>query len=246
MKLNLHGIQDASTVKRHPHLDRHSAGNALSPDPATLVSSATTQMRLKSTVVVKNSFQTFLAEEILSQVETHTGPQPSQCSQQPYYATTVPTKKHERIHILQPGETVWELARKRYGIDPAVVLKYNAITSPENLKAGTKIRIPDKQSQTIDFKNQKVVASWYGRNHHGRLMANGRPFNMYDTTVAHRTLPFGTKVELENPKTGEKAQAVVTDRGPYYRGRDIDLSYGLAKQLSFIRQGIGSLKMRIL
>jgi len=53
-------------------------------------------------------------------------------------------------------------------------------------------------------------------------------------------------VELENPKTGERAEAVVTDRGPFHRHRDVDLSHGLAKRLSVARKGIGKLKMRVL
>ncbi|MBU0944313.1 MAG: septal ring lytic transglycosylase RlpA family protein [Proteobacteria bacterium] len=57
---------------------------------------------------------------------------------------------------------------------------------------------------------------------------------------------MGTKVELKNKDTGQTVQAVVTDRGPYIEGRDVDLSYGLAKKLSLLNQGVGSLVMRIL
>jgi rare lipoprotein A len=51
---------------------------------------------------------------------------------------------------------------------------------------------------------------------------------MHANTIAHKELPLGTRVELKNPRTGQTASAVVTDRGPFIEGRDIDLSYGLA------------------
>ena len=92
----------------------------------------------------------------------------------------------------------------------------------------------------------KVVASWYGQYHHGRAMANGEPFNMYASTIAHKDLPLGAKVRLENPETGERVIATVTDRGPFIKGRDIDLSYGVAKRLSLAKEGVGNLLMTIL
>ena len=95
-------------------------------------------------------------------------------------------------------------------------------------------------------KAEKVVASWYGQYHQGRAMANGEPFNMYAATIAHKDLPLGAKVRLENPATGERVIATVTDRGPYIEGRDIDLSYGVAKRLSLDKQGVGNLLMTIL
>ena len=69
---------------------------------------------------------------------------------------------------------------------------------------------------------------------------------MYANTIAHKDLPLGTRVELENPLTGKSVRAVVTDRGPYIDGRDVDLSYGLARMLSLVDKGVGRLKMRVL
>ena len=95
-------------------------------------------------------------------------------------------------------------------------------------------------------KDETVVARWYGKQHQGKTMANGKPFNMYASTIAHKDIPLGTKVLLENPATGQKATATVTDRGPYVSGRDIDVSYGLAERLSLKDQGVGSLVMKVL
>jgi rare lipoprotein A len=197
--------------------------------------------------VVEGSFQAFLAEETKLLADGQTAPNSTPPQTDRTVSTTPEVKDNaETVHILQHGETIWELARDRYHLDPADLLRYNNITSPGKLQAGTKIRIPGEQQQVTDASSKEVIAGWYGSYHQGKVMANGRRFNMHAATLAHRDMPIGTKVELENPKTGEKAQAVVTDRGPYHQGRDVDLSYGLAKRLSLATQGIGKLKMRVL
>jgi rare lipoprotein A len=149
------------------------------------------------------------------------------------------------VHILKKGENIWDLASKRYKVDPAEILHLNKISNPNNLQIGQQIRIP-KENNGVKNSAEEVVASWYGKQHQGRPMANGAPFDMYGATIAHRDIAIGTTVELENPETGEKAKAVVTDRGPFAANRDVDLSYALAKRLSLARQGVGNLKMRIL
>lgn len=204
-------------------------------------------IRFGSAVVVEGSFQAFLAEQTKLHAATEVVPQPPPAHLD-QTAPTTPAGQDtaETVHILQHGETIWELARNRYHLNPAVLLRHNNITSPGKLQAGTKIRIPGEHPPETPAPAKEVVAGWYGSYHQGRLMANGRRFNMHAATLAHRNMPIGTKVELENPKTGEKAQAVVTDRGPYHQGRDVDLSYGLAKRLSLATQGIGTLKMRVL
>jgi rare lipoprotein A len=92
-------------------------------------------------------------------------------------------------------------------------------------------------------KRQLVVASWYGSQHHGKLMANGRPFDMYADTVAHKSLPLGTPLTLTNPQTGTSVKVQVTDRGPYIPGRNIDLSYGAAQKLGVVKNGVAKLWM---
>jgi rare lipoprotein A (peptidoglycan hydrolase) len=75
------------------------------------------------------------------------------------------------------------------------------------------------------------LASWYGGQFHGRRTASGTRFDMHEYTAAHRTLPFGTVLRVENPKTGKAILVEVTDRGPFIRKRVIDLSYGAARDL---------------
>ena len=113
-----------------------------------------------------------------------------------------------------------------------------------NIDIGQQLRIPAGEQGSDPATD--VVASWYGQYHHGRIMANGEPYSMQGHTIAHRDMPLGTRTELENPETGEKARATVTDRGPYVEGRDVDLSYRLARKLSLSRQGVANLKMRVL
>ena len=134
------------------------------------------------------------------------------------------------------------MAVRRFHVDVKDIVKDNKIEDPRKIKPGQVIRI----RQPIRTQMQPIVASWYGTNFHGRPMANGDQYDMYADTIAHRQLPLGTRVELENPQTGQKAKAVVTDRGPYVTGRDVDLSYGLAQKLNLVQRGVGGLVMRVL
>lgn len=84
---------------------------------------------------------------------------------------------------------------------------------------------------------QMMVASWYGKDFHGRPTASGEIFNMYDYTAAHRTLPFGSKLKIINPKNGRSVVVRVNDRGPFVPGRDIDLSYAAARKIGIITEG---------
>jgi len=146
-------------------------------------------------------------------------------------------------YTVQPGDTLWGLAVKRFRVDLNKLVEANGIRDPERIHPGQVIRIPPARELPEEVE---VVASWYGRRYHGRPMANGEFYNMYANTIAHRDLPFGTRVELLNPETGERVRAVVKDRGPFVEGRDVDLSYGLARRLSLVEKGVGTLRMKLL
>jgi rare lipoprotein A len=83
-----------------------------------------------------------------------------------------------------------------------------------------------------------VTASWYGPEFHGRPTASGEIFDMYAMTAAHRELPFGTRLRITNPENNRSVVVTVNDRGPFVRGRDIDLSYGAAKEIGIINKGV--------
>ncbi len=110
-----------------------------------------------------------------------------------------------------------------------------------------------KANQTIDeqtdtSKNtfqQMGRASWYGKKFHGRKTANGESFNMNAMTAAHRTLPFGTMVEVTDLDSGKKVIVRVNDRGPYHGGRVIDLSKKAASKLGILGKGTARVHIKI-
>lgn len=89
-------------------------------------------------------------------------------------------------------------------------------------------------------------ASWYGREQHGHLTANGERFDMYALTAAHRTLHMNTRVRVTNVSNGRSCVVRINDRGPYSRGRVIDLSYAAAKLLGMIDAGIALVRLEVL
>lgn len=89
---------------------------------------------------------------------------------------------------------------------------------------------------------QSVIVSWYK---HGRVTANGERFNPNGLTVAHKSLPFGTKVRFTNPNTGSSVVLRVNDRGPFIKGREFDLTLRAAKILGFVDEGVSKLNVKI-
>ncbi len=89
------------------------------------------------------------------------------------------------------------------------------------------------------------LASWYGEEFAGRTTANGEIFDPMLMTAAHRTLPFGTVVDITNPATSQSVRVRVNDRGPYVGNRMIDLSYAAAQQIGLIEPGTGEVEMKI-
>ena len=88
------------------------------------------------------------------------------------------------------------------------------------------------------------VASFYGPGFHGHETASGEPFDQEALTAAHRTLAFGTRVRVTNLGNGASVIVTVNDRGPYVRGRLIDLSRGAARLLGFEDEGTTRVRVR--
>lgn len=89
------------------------------------------------------------------------------------------------------------------------------------------------------------VASYYGGKFHGRRTASGERYNMYDLTAAHPVLEFGRRVEVINLKNGRKVRVRINDRGPFKKGRIIDLSYAAAKKIGMLTRGIARVRIRV-
>ncbi len=87
------------------------------------------------------------------------------------------------------------------------------------------------------------LASFYGKRHHGKRTANGETFDQHAMTAAHRTLPFGTWVRVTHLASGRSVEVRINDRGPYGRGRIIDLSHKAATELGIVRQGVSRVRI---
>lgn len=90
------------------------------------------------------------------------------------------------------------------------------------------------------------ISSWYGPNFHGKLTANGEIYDMNGITAAHRTLPFGTILLVENLDNGKTVQVRINDRGPYAKNRIIDLSKGAAERIEMIGPGTARVRLYLL
>jgi len=93
---------------------------------------------------------------------------------------------------------------------------------------------------------QTGAASWYGQAHHGKKTASGEAFDMYALTAAHRSLPLGTRIRVTNVANGRAIDVRINDRGPAIPGRIIDLSYGAARALGAVGDGVFRVRIAIL
>lgn len=93
---------------------------------------------------------------------------------------------------------------------------------------------------------EEGVASWYGEDFHGKATANGECYNMYNFTAAHRTLPLPTVVRVTNMENNKSVVVKVNDRGPFARGRIIDLSYAAAQSIGMVGKGTAPVRIEAL
>ena len=100
--------------------------------------------------------------------------------------------------------------------------------------------------QSSDGYHERGVASWYGRDFHGKPTSGGEPYDMHAMTAAHKTLPIPTWVEVTNLSNGKRVTVRVNDRGPFVDNRLIDLSYQAALELDMIRTGTSRVQVRAL
>ena len=90
-------------------------------------------------------------------------------------------------------------------------------------------------------------ASWYSiHSNGGTVTASGKKLNNSDNTAAHKTLPLGTKIKVTNLKSGKSEVVTITDRGPYTKGRILDVTVGVAEKLGFKKSGITTIKLEVI
>lgn len=148
--------------------------------------------------------------------------------------------------------------RRRFAHGLAVLLSVaslgaGAAGGPHSSEAGkapskTVTDSPKVQSQKpkADKPYQVGTASWYGDYFEGKPTASGEPFDMYDFTAAHPTLPLGTFVRVTNLRNGRSVIVRINDRGPVVEGRIIDVSYNVAKVLDFKARGLQRVRLDII
>lgn len=95
-------------------------------------------------------------------------------------------------------------------------------------------------------KKDYITSSWYGSKFHGRQTSSGEIYNMYAMTCAHKTFPFGTRLRVTYLKNNRSVVVTVNDRGPFIPGRDLDLSYGAAKEIGLTKEGVGRVRIEYL
>ncbi|MCW5551053.1 MAG: septal ring lytic transglycosylase RlpA family protein [Verrucomicrobiae bacterium] len=108
---------------------------------------------------------------------------------------------------------------------------------PESL-----LRARTRQSQS---KSETGVASFYAHKYHGKKTASGEVFDMHALTAAHPSLEFGTRVKVTHLENNLSVTVRINDRGPFIKGRVIDLSLAAAKQLQMVQAGLALVKLEI-
>jgi rare lipoprotein A len=140
------------------------------------------------------------------------------------------------------NSTVRTSSSEQYASGDFSVKAFVTPPQPRNNKG----RIICTKDRYVRSEQQVGLASWYGNEFHGLRTASGERFDEHGNTLAHLTLPMGTKVLVENPETGAAVYAKVNDCGPFVKDRIADLSYGLAKKLGIIGKGVGTVVITVL
>ena len=140
--------------------------------------------------------------------------------------------------------------RIAYGLTLVLsIVSFGAAQGPQRSESGeTRIAAgrPAKPPSQKKHKPYQVgTASWYGSYFHGKDTASGEPYNMYDMTAAHPTLPLGSWVRVTNLHNGRAVTVRINDRGPIVPGRIIDVSYGAARALQFREKGLQRVRLDI-
>ena len=114
------------------------------------------------------------------------------------------------------------------------------------LATGAMLAAPAYADLGASFVPRTVTASWYGGEFGGRMTASGARFDPRGLTAAHRTLPFGTKIRVTNPRTGASVLVTVTDRGPYCGRRELDLSKAAEREVGILMRGVAPVVVEVL
>jgi len=143
--------------------------------------------------------------------------------------------------IISPDPPIVEEFLEREEGKEEVVIE--EVVSVEEIVSVEETPVPEEPQVT---EVQEGVASWYGEPFHGRRTASGEEYDMYSLTAAHRDLEFGTTVRVINSRSGRSVRVKINDRGPFVRGRIIDLSMKAAEEIGIKDSGVGEVKIEVL
>ena len=144
------------------------------------------------------------------------------------------------------------LGRIVQGLAVALLVGLGVAHGPTSSSAAGNPKVsPNAAPKALSAQNnvhpyQVGTASWYGDYFEGKPTASGEPFDMYDMTAAHLTLPLGTLVKVTNLRNHRSVIVRINDRGPYVDGRIVDLSYNAAKVLRFEQQGLQRVRLDVI
>lgn len=149
--------------------------------------------------------------------------------------------KHPTILATPTGKTRAETPLPEAGKRPPEATRIPATQRPYQIKGKTYYPIPSAHGFT-----ESGLASWYGAKFHGRRTSNGEVYDMYAVSAAHKTLPMNTHLLVKNLENGREITVRINDRGPFVRGRIIDLSYRAAQELGMVEQGLARVQITAL
>ncbi len=135
----------------------------------------------------------------------------------------------------------------------ALILTPSANPKPSaNVSSPSRAAVDKTSQSTADHGRQKPLAvwecttSWYGEDFDGQLTADGETYDMYADTAAHPTLPLGSIVRVVNTQNHRSQVVRINDRGPYVEGRELDVSYEVARRLGFEERGLAKVRLELL
>jgi rare lipoprotein A (peptidoglycan hydrolase) len=115
-----------------------------------------------------------------------------------------------------------------------------------SLQGNATFAIPNSKSKAKPLAVWQCVTGWYGGDFDGQPTANGETYDMYATTAAHPTLPLGSIIRVVNTRNHRSQIVRINDRGPYVEGRELDVSYEVARRLGFDEKGLAKVRIELL
>jgi len=156
----------------------------------------------------------------------------------------VKSKEVEQPKVVNSANTEFESFDFEDDVVPATMVRLIPATENNNVKP-VQVQAVVNEDNLSDYY-QTGLASWYGREFNGKPTASGERFDMNDSTAAHKSLPFGSIVEVTNLDNGKTTRVKINDRGPFKGARIIDLSHYAAKQIGLVEAGVGMVGINII